>query len=295
MQTVEDYQARYQTLDAVRFWRDQGGLILFEVQTPALAACFSLQGGQLLSLRREAEGPLLWLSERANLVPGKAIRGGIPLCWPWFGPAAGLPAHGFARIMPWRLTRVALEDGDWVIRFQLSDTADTRAMWPHSFEASLTYQLGRSMRLDFCVVNLDPVPFDMCYAFHSYFPLADIGQAELLGLDGCDYLDQLQDMARLRQRGAVRVAEECDRVYVNAGGEYLLRDLAAGRELLIQSEHCNSAIVWNPWQDKAARLPDMAPSAYRNILCVECGNVDENRVVVPAGGAHTSAIQLRYR
>lgn len=298
MQTIEDYQARYQALESVRFRRDANGLILFDVNTAALAATFSLQGGQLLSFRRPDQPPLLWLSERAQFLPGKAIRGGIPFCWPWFGPApegSGKPAHGFARTMPWRLTSLAAEEGAWVVRFQLSDNADTRALWPHSFEASLTYQLGRSIRIDFCVVNLDPTPFSMTYAFHTYFPVTDINQVEVSGLDGCVYLDQLQALERRRQQGVLRFDRECDRIYLDAGGEYLLRDLLNGSDLLIQTEHCASAIVWNPWRDKAARLADMDASAFQNMLCVECGNVAENQVVVPAGGAHTSAMLIGYR
>lgn len=298
MQTIDDYQARYQALESVRFRRDASGLILFDLDTAALSATFSLQGAQLLSLQRAGQAPLLWLSERALFAPGRAIRGGIPFCWPWFGPApagSGKPAHGFARSVPWRLTSLMAEEGAWVVRFQLSDNADTRALWPHSFEASLTYQLGSSLRVDFCVVNLDPTPFSMSYAFHSYFPVSDIRQVEVAGLDGCRYIDQLRGMQYLQQQGALRFDGECDRIYLDAGGEYLLRDPLAGRELLIQTEHCASAVVWNPWQDKAARLADMDDSAFQNMLCIECGNVADNRIVVPGGGAHTSAILLRYR
>lgn len=298
MQTFEDYQARYSAYEQIRFRREPGGLILFDLTTPTLCASFSLQGGQLLAFQHQGQVPLLWLSERAAMAPGKAIRGGIPLCWPWFGPApdgAAKPAHGFARNLPWRLTSVLAEDNGWVVRFQLSDSADTRALWPHSFEASLTYQLGRAVRVDFCVVNLDPVPFSMSYAFHSYFPTADINGVEVLGLNGCDYYDQLQGMRLLHQEGGIRFAGECDRIYVDAGGEYLIRDAVAASELLIQTENCRSAVVWNPWQEKSSRLSDMADSAFQNMLCVECGNLGENSIVVPAGGAHASAMQLRYR
>lgn len=298
MQTFEDYQARYSAYEQIRFRRETGGLILFDLNTPAFGACFSLQGGQLLSFQRHDQRPLLWLSEQALMQPGKAIRGGIPLCWPWFGPApdgSGRPAHGFARNLPWRLTSVLTEDNSWVVRFQLSDSADTRALWPHSFEASLTYQLGRTLRIDFCVVNLDPAPFSMSYAFHSYFPVDDIRQAEVLGLNGCDYYDQLQSMRFLRQQGPVRFDAECDRIYVDTAGEYLLRDGASGAELQIQTENCHSAIVWNPWVEKSQRLSDLADSAYQHMLCVECGNVNGNSIVVPAGGAHASAMQLKYR
>lgn len=220
MQTLEDYQARFQAYEQVRFWRTEGGLIMLELVADDVCARFCLQGAQLLQLRFRGQPPVFWLSGKAFDHPGRAIRGGLPLCWPWFGPAdtPDRPAHGFARNVPWRLTGLWPEEHAWIVRFQLSDSADTRALWPHSFEASLTFQLGASMRVDFCVVNLDSVPMSMSYAFHGYFPVSDVAHASLTGLDGRPYIDKLLGRSDLLQQGPLRVLQACDSVFPDAGG-----------------------------------------------------------------------------
>ncbi|MEW9899671.1 D-hexose-6-phosphate mutarotase [Chitinivorax sp. PXF-14] len=271
------------------------GLPIIVIEHAGLRASITPQGAQLLEFQPAGQPPLLWCSAQARYQPGKAVRGGIPLCWPWFGPHPGdatQPAHGFARVLPWQLAQVEVAADSVSVAFVLRDSAVCRAIWPHAFELSLCYRLGRELQLDFSVTNRGTTPAGMSYALHSYFPVSDIADTAVDGLDGVSYIDQLDAMARKLQHGAVRFADEVDRMYVGAGGDYLIHDQAGGRRIHLQAHGCASAVVWNPWIDKARRLADMGDDEYRQMLCVECGNVADDTLMLAPGASHHARLAI---
>jgi glucose-6-phosphate 1-epimerase len=274
---------------------DAPGLSALLIENTFCRATVTLQGAQLLAFTPQGGRPLLWLSERAMLAPGKAVRGGIPLCFPWFGPHpddAAKPAHGFARNRLWQLEAArAAADGGHVLRLALEDDAATRALWPHAFRAELELQLGRQLQLQLTVSNRDPQPVSFSFALHSYFPVGDIAQVGVQGLDGVPYIDQLEPSRALRvQQGDIKFVAETDRIYLGAAGHY--RIVEADRVLTVTAENCHSAIVWNPWQEKTTRLADMAGDAWRRMLCVECGNAESDRVTLGAGESRRFALRI---
>ncbi|MCD6061006.1 MAG: D-hexose-6-phosphate mutarotase [Moraxellaceae bacterium] len=272
------------------------GLAGWKIATPHCRALVSIQGAQVLEFQAVGRKPLLWLSDTATYVPGKAIRGGIPLCFPWFGPHPddpGKPAHGFARTLDWQLAQVERKPEALLLHFRLASSAATRALWPHDFEATLQISLGRVLQLQLEVTNTSAAEFSFGFAFHSYFPVSDIRQVQVEGLDGTPCIDQLNPARTPQtQQGPVRFAGETDRIHLHTGGELCLVDAAVDQAVRISAPACRSAIVWNPGPAKAARLGDMPATAWQHMACVECGNVESDRVSLPPGAAKLFTLQL---
>lgn len=272
------------------------GLRGWKITTPVCRALVSQQGAQLLEFQALGRKPLLWLSPRAHFQPGKAIRGGVPLCFPWFGPHpvdSRLPAHGFARTRDWTLAQADTAGDALQLAFTLHSDAQTRALWPHDFVATLVMILGRTASLQLHVANTGTEDFRFGFALHSYFPVTDIRQARVDGLEGVEYIDQLHaGRARFRQEGPLRFTGETDRIYLHAPSECCLADEAGGQAIRICAPDCRSIVAWNPWQDKAARLADMAPEGWQGMVCVESGNVEDDQVTLPAGASKVFSLLL---
>lgn len=272
------------------------GLEAWEVTTPACRALVSRQGAQVLAFQATGQPPLLWLSPRAAWQPGKAIRGGIPLCFPWFGPHpddAGKPAHGFARIRDWTLATARQAPDALELEFNLGSDAATRALWPHDFAATLRMRFSTRLALQLVVTNTGESAFRPAFAFHSYFPLADSRHAHVQGLDGSVRIDQLAaGRPRRRQAGVVRFEGETDLVFLHARGDYRLADELDGRSVHLAAPGCRSVIAWNPGAEKTARLADMPPDAWSGMACVECGNVEDDSPELPPGATQVFELVL---
>jgi glucose-6-phosphate 1-epimerase len=268
----------------------RNGLEVVEVETPASAAAVALHGAQVLSFVPRGDEDWLWVSERARWAPAAALRGGIPLCFPWFGPHPGrpdFPAHGFARTRPWRLEGACEAGADVQLRLALASDGETLALFPRAFEARLVITIGAGLSLSLEVANPGPSAFTCELALHSYFAVSDLSAVSLEGLAGCEYVDKVAGGDRRRERDqALRFAGEVDRVYDSAGPVTLI-DSAARRRLRIAGTGAGSTVVWNPAPGKAAKLSDLAPGAHRRFVCVETAAVGERSLAVPAGGART--------
>lgn len=272
------------------------GLRGWQIATPACRAVLSQQGAQVLEFQAAGKPPLLWQSPWATREPGKAIRGGIPLCFPWFGPHptdSGKPAHGFARQRDWTLSDVRQAPDALLVELTLAADDSTRALWPHDFLASLRISFGRSLALQLSVTNTGLTPFRFAFAFHSYFPLADSSQACVQGLEDSVCIDQLAPhRARSRQAGAVRFSGETDRIFLQTAGKCRLVDELQDRAVRLSAPDCRSVIAWNPGPDKTARLADMPPDAWRTMACVESGNVEDDSQELPPGTTRAFTLVL---
>lgn len=271
------------------------GLLGLKVETPLCSALLGLQGAQLLQFQATGKAPLLWLSEDAIFKPGKSARGGIPLCFPWFGTAAekGKPAHGFARHRLWTLTN-ARRDGDTVtLELELHSDSSTQALWPHAFLARQILTLGGEVTLTLTVENRDKAPFSFTFAQHSYFPTSNISRTCVEGLEGHPYFDALQDWKIIEsEKDGIRFNAETDRVYESASGHYRIVDETTSNVIVIASDDCKSAIVWNPWIEKNARMGDMGKEGWRGMLCVESGNTGSDAITLAAGEERSFTLKL---
>ena len=255
-----------------------GSMPVLVVGNQFCQATIAFQGAQVLRYEGKQSSPLLWLSDLNDWQAGQAIRGGIPICFPWFGQhpsQTDLPSHGFARNMGWQLQQATENAHGHQLIFVLRDNAATRLLWNHAFEAVMDIHLGEQLELQFRVKNNDQHPFAFSFAWHSYFQIKDIAQTQLHGLEHTRFLDQLCASAGYNSGDTqpISFSSETDRIYQQASGNYQVRS-ALESTIDIHSASCSSVVVWNPWSEKAALLNDMPNDAWKNMLCVECGQVD---------------------
>lgn len=289
--TLEDLNAGHAIAEQLRFVAGPGGLPFIRVRNAHAEAVVSLHGAQVLSYRPLGAGAdVLFLSERAHFQAGKAIRGGVPVCWPWFGSdpqGLGRPAHGLARTRLWSVWRTAsTPEGETQVTLGLVDTPETLSVWPHAFQLTLQITVGASLRLALTTRNTGGAPFAITQALHSYFTVGDIAMTTVTGLDGCHYTDKAAGGAVKPQTGAVVFASEVDRIYTGAPAELAVEDRALQRRLHIHAEGSRTAVVWNPWATLAAGMTDLDDGAYRRFVCVETANAGDEVVTVPPGGEH---------
>ncbi|PIU17203.1 MAG: D-hexose-6-phosphate mutarotase [Gallionellales bacterium CG_4_9_14_0_8_um_filter_59_50] len=266
------------------------GMIIAEVANQHALANIALQGAHVATFQPRGEEPVIWLSPLAKFAPGKSIRGGVPICWPWFGPHqtdSKLPGHGFARTVPWELLDTkALEDGSTFLRFGLIENDTTRAQWPHPSTAQLEVTVGKALRVELVTANTGSAPFELGEALHTYLQISDVGNMTIRGLEGCEYIDKVGATTRRTQQDGIVIESEVDRVYVNTAADCVIEDKGLKRAIRIHKEGSRSTVVWNPWTEKAEKMGDFGPKLHRDMVCVESGNAMENAVTVAPGETH---------
>jgi glucose-6-phosphate 1-epimerase len=274
----------------------RNGIEVVELVSAASTCTVALGGAQVLSFAPRGEPDWLWVSDKARWSVGTALRGGVPICFPWFGPhptERAFPAHGFARTRLWRLRGVD-EPAPGQLRavFELASDAATSALFPHPFTARQRVTVGEDLELSFEVANDGPGPLSFEVALHSYFSVSDVGSVAVAGLERCAFVDKVAGGLRTQQGEApLRIEGEVDRVY-DSGGPVTLLDPVRPRQLQIQPAGARSTVVWNPGPEKTAALADMDRDGYRGFVCVETGSLGEHRITLPPGGR--SALSVRY-
>ena len=231
----------------------------------------------------------LFLSARSEFRPGAAIRGGIPVIFPQFAAEGPLPRHGFARTTTWDLIGVQhAEDGDAIATLGLSDSADTRAIWPAEFRASLLVRVGGPrLVVALAVENVGTTPFTFTCALHTYLRVVDAAHAEVTGLQGTQYRDAAdRGVLCVDDAAVIRVAGEFDRVYVGAPRSLVVREPA--RSLGIMTDQFPDVVIWNPGPTRAAALTDLEPNGERTMLCVEAAAVQQPITLKPHERWHGS-------
>ncbi|NWG87197.1 MAG: D-hexose-6-phosphate mutarotase [Hydrogenophilaceae bacterium] len=302
MTPLEHLNARLSIPGQLGFRANAEGLVFAEIDNAQATASICLQGGHVVTWQPKTEArPVIWVSSAAKFAPGKSIRGGAPVCWPWFGPhetEAGFPAHGYARTVNWEVTDSrALDSGETELALALVENEQTRAQWPHRSRLEILVTVGRSLKLNLITTNLGDHDFVIGEALHTYFEIGDIAEVRLLGLEGCEYLDKVENFARKRQEGGITFSGETDRVYVNTGAECVIEDAGLRRRIRIAKSGSQSTVVWTPWVEKAEKMGDMGPGTsgqggWREMVCVESANALDNRVTVPAG--QTRRLNVEY-
>ena len=260
-------------------------------------ATVALRGGQVLSWKAKGR-ERLWLSSVARLDAPRPARGGIPVCWPWFGPHPldpGKPMHGFARTRLWDVGGREANDGRVSLTVSYETDGADLALWPYEAEARLTVTLSAgALALSLATENTGLVPLVLTSALHTYFSVDDIARVRVEGLAGRTYIDKVAAGARATEVGTVTIDREVDRVYQGDTSAITLIDEARGGQVEIRSEGSRSAVLWNPWTEKTARLGDMgAADAFRRMLCIETANAGDDVVRIEPAQVHTLA--ARYR
>lgn len=293
---VEVLNEQYGRDGRLSFAATPQGLIFAEISNAWCRGRVYLQGGHVTDYQPLGQAPVLWTSSASLYQPDKAIRGGIPVCWPWFGnhpsdPAQ--PAHGFARTTLWNLVATSHNSQDeTVITLSLNDSPQTHAIWPHPFSLTLTIVFGTSLRLLLAMKNSSASPLTLSCALHSYFRVADWQTCRIHGLDGVDYLDKVEGYARKTQSGKVTFEQETDRIYLILDAACRIEILERGRDFQIRQQGSTATVVWNPGPIKASAMADMIGEEYREMVCVETAIAPQTPVVLQPGATHVLAAEI---
>lgn len=294
--TLADLNSRFGLADQLKFIDGPNGLIFAEIDNAHGTAYICLQGAHITTFRpKDQVEPVIWVSKFAKFAPGKSIRGGAPVCWPWFGAHASessFPGHGFARTVMWEVTQsAALPSGETEITLALLENEQTRAQWPNKTRVELNVIVGKSLKASLNTTNLGDAPVQIGEALHTYFQISDIVDVQVTGLENTVYLDKVGEATRRTQDGAVTFNSEVDRVYVDTAATCVIVDPGFNRRIVIAKSGSNSTVVWTPWEEKADKMGDFGPDGWRGMVCVESVNALENVVSVGAGETHRMAVE----
>lgn len=290
MANIPDLQRRFPslsldldtTLPRVRCGQDNGAIELF------------LRGAHLSRFETRSGRSLLFMSSKAQSQAEKLRHGGVPICAPWFGPKIGdpeAPMHGFVRNLEWDI----VEADEKSLTLALASDAHTLNIWPHPFQ--LLYRVefeAEILRLCLSIHNTGTRAFDFEVALHTYYRVADVTSIQIHGLEGKTYLDKTENYARKVQDGAVTIAGQTDRVYLDASGPITLRD--GENEVRISNRSgWRSTVVWNPWREKARAMTDLGDGDWKRFVCIEAGAVADDAVAVAAGQNYELAVEIESR
>jgi len=270
------------------FKTGKGGIPLVEIKNKLANATISLQGAHLLSWIPASENEVIWVSDDATYVSGKSIRGGIPVCWPWFGAHethSSYPSHGFARTSNWQVTDTQqLITGATRITFKL-DTRDldeaTQRMWPMATVVEYAVTIAKSLTIELTTYNNSGQTMTIGQALHTYFSVGDVTNTTVYGLEDKVYLDKTDGFERKIQSGPVVIGEEVDRVYLQTDEDIIIDNKI--RKIVIKKQGSQSTVVWNPWKDIAEKMGDLGREGYLKMLCVESANAQDDTVSINAG------------
>ena len=282
---------RYALDGSMTLIEGNSGLPFILVSNSRATALISLYGGQVLSFWPVAEErDLLFLSNKACYDGNRAIRGGIPVCWPWFGPDPdGLkrPNHGFARNSHWQIVDTDISsDHESKLTLRLIQTEHSRKNWPHSCKLSQTITVGNSLTQELITHNTGYETIAITQALHAYFLIGDIEQVTLAGLENHQYLDKLDGGKVKQQTAPVVISEEVDRIYPGVKNQLLIDDPVLKRWIQITSFGSKTAVVWNPWAEASATMSDLEAGDYKRFLCVEAGTTGPNIMNMDPGSEH---------
>jgi len=266
-----------------------GGLPKVVVTGAAAAGEMYLLGGEITSWKPRGREEAVFVSAASKWEDGKAIRGGVPVCFPWFGNKADdpkAPAHGFVRAKAWRLDSIAQQGGAVTVSMSTASDEGTKKLWPAEFRLVLRATFGAELIMELEMMNTGGAPLRFEEALHTYFRVGDIAKTRVHGLDGIRYIDKTDEFKERTQQGDVVIAKETDNVYLDTAGETELEDPALARRIRVSKENSLATVVWNPWMEKAKGMSDMGDEEWKGFVCVETCNVGKHGVTLAPGAEH---------
>ena len=287
---------RFAIPGVLSFAATEHGLTRATITTPACNAEFYLQGAHLTQWQPTAERPVLFLSERSAFEPGKAIRGGVPIIFPWFGartatldsPRTDGPSHGFARTTVWDLAFAAIAGDDLHLTLTLSPNDASRALGYDHFQLAYQLSLGAELRMSLSVANPGIAQLQIEEALHTYLHVGDARQVRIRGLSDTDYIDKTDGFKRKHQiETTLRLTGETDRPYLNTEQTVTLDDPVLERRITVSKSGSRTTVVWNPWSELSAKLSDMSPDSWQSMTCIETANAADNALILQPGAHHT--------
>lgn len=284
---IDELDEKYSIEGEVGFAELENDLVFITVSNKHADADICLYGAHVTSFRPHNSMDLLWLSPESSFEEGKPIRGGIPVCFPWFGPHktdAEKPQHGFARLMYWEVAGTSTNtSGESIIKLQLNSSEETKAYWPYDFCADMTIVVGKKLVVSLKITNLSKVPFDYTCALHSYFSLSALESLSLEGLQGLTYYNQLTGENGIQEEAILEITEATTRHYLNTETPVIINDSAFRRRIKVDKTGSKVTTVWNPGEEACAKIGDLPDEGYETFVCVEATNAFDYPVKLASG------------
>jgi glucose-6-phosphate 1-epimerase len=288
--SVNDLNDRFAIPKIARIVAGNGGLPKVQITSPSASAEIYLHGAQLTSWQPAGSSEVIFLSEHSRWEAGRAIRGGIPICFPWFRAKADnpqVPAHGFVRTKAWQLESVTHDQDSVVVTLATQTDEQSRIWWPHECRVIHRITIGQELRLELIVSNIGPVPFQFEEALHTYHRVGDVVNLSISGLDKVAFLDNRDSNREKLLHGDVHLTEATDNAYINTQNAVEIIDPTLHRRIHIAKQNSLTTIVWNPWKEDAAKLADLGDSEWQQFACVEASNILRAAVTLAPGQQHT--------
>jgi glucose-6-phosphate 1-epimerase len=283
------------------FSENEHGLIYATVTNEACRGVVYFQGAHLAEWCPVGSEPILFLSEQSQFQPGNAIRGGVPIIFPWFGPRTANdkstrtdgPSHGFARTSTWQLAEAGKVEGKMSLVFVLEPDENSRALGFDNFRLVYRIMFGKNLTLQLTVENKSGEPMHFEEALHTYFSVGDVQQVNIYGLLNAEYFDKTDNLQRKKQtENVLTLTGECDRAYIDTKAPVYVQDPLKKRRIVISKENSKSTVVWNPWTELTAKLADMQPDGWKQMVCVETANVMTNGLTLAPGEKHVMSVTI---
>ena len=296
MSKLKALQNRFGGFDHIAFEQTDQDVVLIHINHPLAIATISLQGGQVLEWRPRSEAePVLWSTDPTHWLPGRAIRAGIPICWPWFGAHPSeqtAPAHGYARLCRWEVVKISnVHSGAVDIDLCMEPSHEAAARYPLRASLGTRISVGETLSISLTTINTGKDSIKITEALHAYFKVGDVDDIQIEGLNGYDYIDLIDQNIRKTQVDALRLTGETGRVFLNTSNECFIVDRALSRTIKIEKSGSHTTVVWNPWLETAAEMYDLGPVDWQKMVCVESANALENFVTIEPEGQHTLTVK----
>lgn len=294
--SISDLNDAFAIADVLAFSAGEGGLPFAKISTPLATAEVCLHGAHVTRFQPTGEQAVLWVSSETPYGMGKAIRGGIPVCWPWFADHPSrpeLPAHGIARTAMWEVVSAAVpEPGCVRLELTLPASAASAETFSSAFELRLVITVSSVLTVELTATNGSDTAFDVSEALHTYLNVGAIDAVRCEGLDGVRYRDKVDELRQKAQSGEVIFDGRTDRLYEGTTSDILVHDSAFERTIRVSKSGSDTTVVWNPWSELSEKMSDMAADGYRTMVCVEAANASENVIRLQPGESHTLATTI---
>jgi len=288
--TIAELDHHFAIKGAAHVVTGNGGLPEVRVTTPQAAGEMYLHGAQVTSWKPAGTEEVIFLSARAQWNEGIAIRGGIPICFPWFRAKADdtrAPSHGFVRTKAWQLESITQEGDEVAVAMSTASDDDTRKWWPFDFRLLHRVTFGAELKLELTVTNDGGDPFRFEEALHAYHKVGQVENVRITGLDGVSYLDNTESNREKTQHGDIVISRQTDNAYLDTQSRLELLDSELHRRISIAKENSRTTVVWNPWRQGAKSLSDLGDDEWQQMACVEASNILGFAVELAPGNRHT--------
>ncbi|UAY53631.1 D-hexose-6-phosphate mutarotase [Ferruginibacter albus] len=290
---IEQLNNKYGIAGKVVFSNGKGGLQTVTISNELATAVLSIHGAHVMHYQPANQQEVLWMSDKSVFEEGKPIRGGIPLCFPWFGPHASesaFPQHGFARLINWEVTNVeSMADGATKLELEINTPDVAKTYFNYSFIARLTVTVGAKLQVTLSVLNIDNKPFTYSDALHTYFNVSDVNEISIDGLRTATYYEAFGTELKRQEEPLLNIVREENRRYVNTTADCIIYDKGLNRKIRVAKTGSKVTVVWNPGEANAKTIADIGENGHKHFICVEAVNAYEgiDMITLQPGEQHS--------